>query len=230
MRFPLFAAAFLACLAAAEAEAMTYRAVTIDDGACGAACPAAIMATGPIEVDEDARFARFVAGLDAGRMSRVLVLSSPGGNVAGSLRLGFLLRRLGMRTLVARLSPQGIAPGTCASACVYLFMAGAERRVVPGSRLAVHAARAVGVSQRDIVGGGTIDAQIRPGAFEDAMRDYARLMGVSPAIIDLASSVPHETAHILSAEEMARYRLLTAAGPSARRTKPAPRHRARSAG
>ncbi len=206
----------LAAWSGGGASAMTYRAVPIDDGRCGAACPIAIMATGPIEVDEDARFARFVAGLDRSRLSRVLVVSSPGGNVAGSLKLGFLLRRVGMHTMVARISPAGIAPGTCASACVYLFMAGAERRIVPGSRLAVHAAKSVGVTQRDIVGSGTIDAQVRPGAFEDAMRDYARIMGVSPGIIDLASSIPHETAHVLTPQEIAGFRLVTAGGPAAR--------------
>jgi hypothetical protein len=214
MRAVLAAFLLLAGLAAAEsADAMTYRAVPIDDGTCGSACPAAIMATGAIEVDEHQRFARFVASVDRSRLSNVLVVSSPGGNVAGSLRLGFLVRRLGMRTLVGRIAPGGIGPGTCASACVYLFMAGAERRIVPGSRLAVHAARSVGISQRDIVGGGTIDAQIRPGAFEEAMREYAQVMGVSPALIDLASRIPHESAHILSPTELTQFRLITA-GPA----------------
>ncbi|KAA2243970.1 hypothetical protein [Salinarimonas soli] len=200
------------------ARAMSYRAVPIDNGTCGAACPAAIMATGTIEVDEHQRFARFVGGVDRSRLSNVLVVSSPGGNVAGSLRLGFLVRRLGMRTLVGRIGPGAIGPGSCASACVYLFMAGAERRIVPGSRLAVHAARSVGVAQRDIVGGGMIDPQVRPGAFEDAMREYAGAMGVSPALIDLASSIPHESAHILSDAELSRYRLTTA--PPARGGRP----------
>lgn len=227
VRLASFAVAFL--FMAGSAQAMTYRAVTIDDGRCAPACPAAIMATGPIEVDEDRRFARFVASVDRSRLSRVLVLTSPGGNVAGSLKLGFLVRRLGMNTLVARLGNGGIAPGTCASACVYLFMAGAERRVVPGSRLAVHAAKSIGVTQRDIVGSGTIDAQVRPGAFENAMRDYARLMGVSPSLIDLASSIPHETAHILSDAEISQFRLVTAGGPAPRGGQPRQRRQAATA-
>lgn len=214
----LVAAVFLAAFVSlGEAQAMTYRAVAVDDGSCGGPCPAAIMATGAIEVDEDVRFARFVASSDRLRLPRVLVLHSPGGNVAGSIRLGLLARRLGLNTLVGRVNSAGVAPGTCASACVYLFMAGAERRVVPGSRLAVHAARSVGVVQRDIMGSGTIDAQVTPGAFESAMREYARTMGVSPGLIDLANSVPNESAHILSPSEIDGFRLTTGAAPRTRR-------------
>jgi hypothetical protein len=214
----LIAAAVMATLAGlGEARAMTYRAISVDDGTCGRACPAAIMATGAIEVDEDVRFARFVASADRTRLSRVLVLHSPGGNVAGSIRLGLLTRRLGLNTLVGRVSPAGVAPGVCASACVYLFMAGAERRLVTGSRLVVHAAKSMGITQRDIMGAGTIDAQVAPGAFESAMREYAQTMGVNPALIDLASSVPHESAHILSPSEVSGFRLVTGTAQAGRR-------------
>lgn len=214
----LLAVALVAALAGlGEARAMTYRAIPVDDGSCNGPCPAAIMATGPIEVDEDKRFARFVASAANLQLSRVLVLHSPGGNVSGSIRLGFLARQLGLDTLVGRVSPAGVAPGTCASACVYVFMAGAQRRLVPGSRLAVHAAKSMGVTQRDIMGSGTIDAQADPGAFEAGMREYARTMGVAPGLIDLASSVPHESAHILSSAEIASFRLTTGPQRSARR-------------
>ncbi len=229
MRFLLAALLLAAAGTATGAQAMTYRAVTVDDGTCAPACPAAIMATGAIEVDEHARFARFISAAGDARLAKVLVLHSPGGNVAGAIRLGFLARRLGMRMIVGRVGPQGVAPGACASACVYLFMAGAERRMVPGSRLAVHAAKSIGISQRDIMGSGTIDAQVQPGAFESAMRDYAQTMGVSPALIDLASSVPHETAHILTASEISQFRLLTGSTVQARRAPKTDRRRAQRA-
>lgn len=225
MRALIAACLFAALAGISDASAMTYRAVAIDDGTCGDSCPAAVMATGPIEVDEHARFARFIAGVDTRNLAPLLVLHSPGGNVAGSIRLGFLARRLGIRMLVGRLTAQGVAPGTCASACVYVFMGGAERRLVPGSRLAVHAARSIGITQRDILGAGTIDAQSVPGSFDAAMREYAQTMGVSPALIDLASSVPHETAHVLTPSEISSFRLVTGAATKARRVQSRPERR-----
>ena len=89
-------------LGASHASAMSYRVVSLDDGRCRGQCPQAIAAEGTIQVDEVERLAAFVQS--AGAIPATIVLHSPGGNLAGALKLGYGLRRLGVRTVVAGVS------------------------------------------------------------------------------------------------------------------------------
>jgi hypothetical protein len=204
---------------------MTYRLLaSFDDGRCPGGCPQAIVAEGTIQLDEPQRLAAFLGQL-GGAVPRTIILHSPGGNVAGALKLGLGLRRLGLRTVVARVGridggagPVALGGGICASACVFALMGG-ETRVVPsGSRVVVHAARHYGQATRDLTDGGFIDPQPNPEAITTLLQRYAGSMGVDPSLVSLVQSVPHESARLLSPGEVRRYRLAATGTP---RSKPA---------
>jgi hypothetical protein len=206
MKSILLALGFL--LVADTASAMSYRVVTLDNGRCTGACPQAVAAEGAIQLDELERLAGFLQQL--GTVPRVVALHSPGGNLAGALKLGYGLRRLGIKTVVARVShtsPARVGTGICASACVYTLMGGVARVVPPGSRLVVHAAQRRGGLQRDIAAGGYMEPTTDSGAVLGLLHNYAVNMGVDPSLMSLAQSVPHESARALSAAEINRFRL-----------------------
>jgi hypothetical protein len=128
--------------------------------------------------------------------------------VGGALRLGFILRELRATTIVGRVGGNAttIVDGVCASACVYLFMGGNRRYVPQGSVLGVHAMADV-PSPRDIVGGGSIGARVSQEKAADALREYARLMGVNPAVVALGQATPHTSLRVLTPAEIARFKL-----------------------
>ncbi len=202
--------AFISALATGGgAEAMTYGLVPFQDGT------AAIVARGQIGGDETARFLSAVQAAQAsGVMPRTLIISSPGGNLETALDLGRTLRQLDMRTVVGSVAqePDGrrmLTAGGCHSACVMVLMAGVNRSVLPGSRVGVHSPQVVLVSGgRGYALDEGITRAIVQGS-EPALRSYARFMGVSPALIDVAHSVPHSSIRTLTASEMSRFRLVT---------------------
>jgi len=60
-----------------------------------------------------------------------------------------------------------------------------------------------------------------------ALRLYARQMGVSPSLVDVANDVPHTTVRNLSSSELARYSLVTQRKNPRAVTKHHARHRQR---
>jgi hypothetical protein len=223
MRLALALALTVALVGLARpAAAMNYAILTLEDGRCHGNCRQAIVARGEIFEDEPQRLLTFVAGLPAGSgVPLDFLIESPGGSLGGALRLGAGLRRLGMRTIVGGvgLNRDGTAllrTGNCASACVFVLMGGTSRLVPSGSRIAIHAPRRAGVMQRDILGGGSIDPQVSGSSVNAIMMNYARDMGVDPALILLANGVPHDRALVLSEAEISRYRLASR-GPAAQR-------------
>ena len=207
----------LLALMGAPASAMSYALVRLDDGRCSRSCPEAIFAAGTIELDEPRRLLEFAQTVAAsGSLPANLILHSPGGNLAGALALGQGVRRLGMRTIVAAVAQTadgrgGLTAGRCASACVFVLMAGRSRVIPEGSRVLVHSPRRAGFGQRDIVGGGTIDRITPTEAVTETLEDYTRAMGVDPALVALSYSVPHESIRVLTRAEIARFRLATTA-------------------
>jgi hypothetical protein len=223
MRMLLLALLTLAS-AASPASAMTYRLAMFDDGRCTNVCPQAIIAEGTIQLDEPQRLAAFIGQYHDTGLPRVVLLHSPGGNVAGAIKLGFGLRRLGARTVVARLGQTRggggpvLGTGICASACVFVLMGGASRLVPPGSRIFVHAAKNYGASTRDLSGGGYIDPPSDSAAVTPVLQQYAAAMGVDPALVTLVQSVPNESARLLSSAEVRRFRLASTSGPARRKS------------
>ncbi len=198
-----------ALLAGGNAHAMSYGLVPFQDGS------AAILAQGQIGLDENARFlAAMQVAQERGATPRTLIISSPGGVLESALELGQTLRQLGMRTVVGTIAqaPDGqraLTAGGCHSACVMVLMAGTNRSVLPGSRVGVHSPQVV------VFAGGRgyrLDESANRYMVqrsEPALRSYARTMGVSPSVIDVAHSVPHTSVRTLSSSELSRYRLVT---------------------
>lgn len=196
---------------------MTYGLVPFQDGS------AAVVARGRIEGNEAARLVSVVQEARAqGVVPRTLLISSPGGNLASALDLGQVLRQLGMRTAVGSVVQDGygqraVTSGNCHSACVMVLMAGVGRAVLPGSQVGVHSPQTQVVVQGQRY---VLDEETSRRLAEPALRSYARYMGVSPALIDVAHRVPHTSIRTLNASELTRYGLVTSR--SGRRTAQAP--------
>jgi len=121
-------------------------------------------------------------------------LNSPGGDLAGGLRLGELIRELKMDTEIGATEPDSYGhwkrvPGHCASACAFAFLGGLSR-YASGGELGVHqfyneiALRdpsakvfdSLDMSQHQLVSATLID--------------YAFRMGVDPRLVSIAASTP----------------------------------------
>jgi hypothetical protein len=192
------------------AQALSYRVASLDDGRCGPRrnCPVVFVATGEIERREIDRFRSFVGGLNQRASGpRAVVIDSAGGNLAGAFALGLILRRIGVPVIVGSVRDGELEPGFCGSACIFALMGGRSRQVPPGSVVAVHAPERV--PERD----GPDSHEFSGSTFASraqlikVLADYARMMGVDPALIALTMSVPPDTRRELTAEEIRRFRL-----------------------
>jgi len=185
---------------------MTFRSVNFDSGDCGVDCPQVIVAEGVIVTDTPQAFADFAhEAAKAPRLPALILINSPGGNVVASMELGFEFRKLRAAVMVAGFASVGArsgpVAGQCLSACVYALM-GAARRVAPAeSRLGLHR------MYLDASGGG---AEVADRAFVGRLASYAARMGVSPALVWRAESLPPGVLHVLSQQEIARWRLASA--------------------
>lgn len=172
-----------------------------------AVCAPRIMAAGVIDRDTPARFAAFLNGARrAGGFlppTATVCFDSPGGDLQGGLELGRAIRKLGFGTCLAPayFRVTSLAAGTdevfardviCASACAFAFAGGVTREVEPNSKYGVHqffGARApIGDSSTQIT--------------MVALAQYLEEMGVSRALLDLASLVRPQSMRWLTPEEM----------------------------
>ena len=221
----LAASSLLFSLAALPAIAMEFATVPMGAECHQVSCPRAMIAEGEITGDAPQRFKRFLQGeMRTPGLHALLFINSPGGNVESALQLGAILHESGAAAVVGRpalrngqltavppkhraRAAMNVAPGQCASACVYTLM-GAKRRVVPqGARLGVHrmSARSYGF---DPAGGRSEVRRIFAGEAEiQALRSYAASVGGSQDLITLAESVPHDRIRVLSDAEIRRFRL-----------------------
>ena len=208
----------------ALAGAMEFSTLPIGPGCDARECPRVVIARGEIDSGAPQNFTAFLQGeLQRPGLHAVVFLTSPGGNVESALRLGSLLNRSGAVAVVGRpvllegrrpnrrgkFGPDslGVVPGHCASACVYTLM-GAKKRVVPqGARVGVHRMSANRYGY-DPGGGGTNASRIYAGSAElKALRSYVAKVGGSQDLISLAESIPHDRIHMLTPQEIRRFRL-----------------------
>jgi len=128
-----------------------------------------------------------------------VLLNSRGGIVYGGLRLGRAFRET--RSTV------GVAPGGgCYSSCAYALLGGVNRKVYSGADYGVHQ---------------SVRADRKPGAAPTAadkaalrevmavVRKYTKDMGVSPDLLDLVMSTPHEDIRALDSQELTQMRVVT---------------------
>jgi hypothetical protein len=204
----LISVAVLVLAACTDANAMSYGVISFSDGSAG------IVAQGRIEPNEGGRLLAFMQANAAGGLPRTLYLSSPGGDLGGALQVGQTVRRMGLRTAVGRIAVDSsgqsvITSGVCGSACVYALMGGVTRTMRPGSLIGVHSPEIslVAGGRRYVIDPVTSRYLIRTS--EPVLRSYARQMGVSPTVINVAHGVPHHGARILTPSEVNRYGLVT---------------------
>ena len=212
-----------AALPALAAEPMSFQIERIQSsGTCRHhRCSApvtvdAIGAQGEINNDTSGDFVAFLQEHVQDPNLRPLVLiHSPGGTVVGAMQLGLAFRRINAVVVVARTvgiegSDQAhIAPGYCMSACVYAFFGGARRVVIPSvGRLGIHR-MAIYARSRDPAGGEATTRTFGSSDLVTALAQYTKEMGVDPGVIDEAETIAPESIHIVTAREIARWRIAT---------------------
>ena len=215
---PYVALAWLVAAPLAAAETMTFSVRGAGN------CCAWIAGEGAITASTPADFQAFVARTSF--VPRTLYLASPGGSVTASMELGRMIRKLQFTTFVGlshRLRPDEdeLKAGDCLSACVFAYAGGLYRYYqdpgidymsrAPGSRLGVHqasfrseAAIVTSPAAREVAATLGVQAGQFIAALEIA---YMVEMGVDPAIIGLASSIPANRMHVLTEEEAQKYKL-----------------------
>ncbi len=210
--------------AALAAEPMSFELLTIAGPApcvkhrCSNAEVKAdvISAQGEITNDTAATFTSFLQAHAGDPDFRPLVLlSSPGGTVVGAMKLGLVLRQFGATVLVARARAEEgtddlhVVSSYCMSACVYAFFGGKRRIIPPASHLGIHQMAIYSHSFGFFGGDGeTVRSKGTP-ELVNALSAYTALMGVSPAAIEEAEQIDSSSIHILTAKEIARWRVGT---------------------
>ena len=192
---------------------MTFRVEPLETGGCGARCPHVIVADGVIETDTPQAFVDFLkAGSSDANLRRIVFFNSRGGNVVASMVFGHILRELHVAGVVGRFEggrDAGPFTGECLSACVYAMMGAVRRVAPPGSEVALHRMSIV-----ESEGGGWGGPAHVTRSFADApmvavLQRYARRMGVDPALVRTAESLPPDSVHILTRGEMRRWSFAT---------------------
>ena len=187
---------------------MTFRVEPLDLGRCGARCPHVIVADGVIESSTPQAFVDFLkSGAEDSKLKRIVFFNSRGGNVVASMTFGHILRELRIAGVVGRFHADGDPGpyvGECLSACVYAMMGAVRRVAPPGSEVALHRMSIVETEGQGWFG------QRTTRSFADApmvavLARYARRMGVNPALVRAAESLPPDTMHVLTSEEMRRW-------------------------
>ena len=195
--------------ARAEQPPMNFRIAKMDSPGCGAKCPEVVVADGVIEPETPLAFLDFAKTATLSHALRgVVFLNSPGGNVVASMELGAVFRRLRLAAIVAGFAASGDlsgpVAGECVSACVYALM-GATRRVAPpSSRIALHR---MSVTLADASGSGIAARRFADARLVALVARYASRMGVSPALVWSAESLPPDHIHLLTPQEIAHWRL-----------------------
>lgn len=93
---------------------------------------------GPIERGDAARIRELTRGLPEGRDAILVVsLNSPGGNVQEGLDIARDFQGKDMQVVTDVMTRDG-RPGSCSSACSYIFLGGSYRFLLDGSKLGVH--------------------------------------------------------------------------------------------
>jgi len=205
-------------LSSGPAAAMSFETLRLEDRQLcrKGVCPTVIVARGRIDDDSAEEFVRFARTMPESRgMKNILLLESPGGNVAGSMKLGIVLRKLGTVVVVAQpaaasggSSSGALRSARCYSACAYALMGGTRRIVPPGSQVGVHRMHALRTGPNPT---GEEDLYNRHQYGSDNqvqfLSRYVASMGISTEMVAVAERVAPESIRVLTAAEMRRYGL-----------------------
>jgi hypothetical protein len=142
--------------------------------------------------------ARFAAELEArGEYVRTVSLNSPGGALDDAMAMARLVHEKGIATDV----PDG---GLCASSCPLFFVGGKTRTAGEKAAIGVHQFYAASPSKS-----GPEQAMADAQATTARISRHLAEMGVDPALWLHALDTPPRALYYFSAEDLARYRLVT---------------------
>lgn len=192
--------------------AMSFHVAPLESRECGRHCPDVIVADGVIEAETPLAFVNFLkSGSSDTRLRRIVFFNSRGGNVVASMVFGHILRGLRIAGVVGRFEAAGDPGpyvGECLSACVYALMGAVRRVAPPGSEVGLHRMSIVENEGTGLFGSHSKRSFADPPMVAVLGR-YARRMGVDPALVKKAESLPPDTVHVLTREEMRRWSLAT---------------------
>ncbi|WP_245282168.1 PAN domain-containing protein [Rhizobium sp. LC145] len=173
----------LLSVSGASAAVKTFGPFSVDD-----ANPGVIALNGDIDVNSGLNFRR---ALQAAPNAKLVTLNSPGGNVQMGLLIADDIHQRKLATYISKESK-------CFSACSFVFLAGAERKV--DGALGVHQ---ISSDSPDLVG-----AQL---AISDIIEVLNRF-GTPIDVMHIMFKTPPNDMHVFSQEEVAQYKLNRAAG------------------
>ena len=196
----------------AQSGPMEFHLARVQEGGCARDCPQIIVAEGVIEEDTPQAFIDFVKQAAEQPGARgVVLLSSPGGRVVASMKLGAALRKMRAAVIVARSSHEDgrdlAVSGQCMSACVYAMMGGIKRIVPPQSRVGIHRMSRQESVESSGRGPHMTTRSYASDEMVEALAHYAAEMGVNPTVIRAAEHISPDEIHILSGAELKRWRL-----------------------
>src|SRR5262245_38185239 len=195
---------------------------------CGPGCSEWIAAEGMFDGPQvERRFRDLLATLKGRKLP--IVFNSLGGIIGEALVLGRILRERRMIASVGESYPEGckahiaahescrkIMEGNrelraqlrttgavCSSACVYALLGASVRHVPVDARVGIHAATPTAVSSQP--GWLTVEQM------HNNRKRYILEMGANPDLQDAAIKTPAPGVHVLSREELVRYRVETSA-------------------
>jgi hypothetical protein len=191
---------------------MSFHVAPLESRECGRHCPDVIVADGVIEAETPQAFVDFLkAGSADSKLRRIVFFNSRGGNVVASMIFGHILRELRIAGVVGRFEgggDPGPYVGECLSACVYALMGAVRRIAPPGSEVGLHRMSII-ESEAGFLGSVHVTRSFADPPMVAVLGRYARRMGVDPALVRTAESLPPDTVHVVSREEMRRWSLAT---------------------
>jgi hypothetical protein len=190
LRIFWFAALVIGCSSVAHAGLQYERGESDNDRY--------ILISGEFEFSD--RIEAFLTEVGAHQPSFV-TFNSPGGNIDAAMRLGRMIRVLGLNTLQIRQLE-------CSSACALAFIGGVQRYAAPGS-IGVHQS-----SFSDTTGMNLDDAISRMQALTAVLIGYFKEMGIDPGLLEVALKYNASDIRYLSASEMAQYHVTNMVPPA----------------
>jgi hypothetical protein len=196
-----------------------------DESACGLGCHEWIAAEGSFDVDSASRFRNFLATL--GKTKLPIFFDSSGGHLQSAQTIGRIIRERGLVAGVGKTTPEQCVAqsdpakceaakksrqkvkadwssisATCSSACVYALLGAPKRSVPVGSRLGVHATRAVCNGPKGIVDDRDPQCAKRALPIKSQITRYVSEMGVDSKLVEAAYQTPHDRVRYLAREEI----------------------------
>lgn len=160
--------------------------------------------SGEITAKDATRFADLVRLLHPKIEILTVQLSSPGGDVASSLKIGDIIRSNWLYTEVSDGS-DGSPSAECDSACVLLFAAGAVRMAGNGSKIGIHRPY---FDQRLFAGLRPEDARTKYDALSHEVQAYLAKMGMAQELFLEMMKVPSNEIRTLTLAELERFSLV----------------------